>query len=704
MRNLFAAAFVLSAELFISSPVAAQVPGAAQSSGTGLPDQIGPAFGGVAVPAPGGGTGKGEVAVTTYHYDNLRTGWNNHEPTLTPANVNPDTFGLLSTIPLDDQVDAQPLLVPNQMIVKDGVRSKHDVVYVVTESNTVYAIDASGQLSPDQAILLSANLGSPVPRPFGCVNSGPNIGITGTPVIDLASRTLYVVAYVNGDNGPSYQLHALDLSDLSHKRLGLGRSNPRTIAASHVLTDDSTVEFEAQYQRQRVGLIELNGNVYAGFAGFCDFEANHTRGWLLEWNARTLAPLPANQLNNRRASTPPTNFFLSTIWMSGWGIAGHGTDLYFSTGNSDCVWYVSPVKCPDESTYDGVTYTNIQNSVVRISSNLTKIRGIYTPTNVLDLDHDDEDLGSGGVMLLPLHYGKSPVVAAASAKDGHFYLLDPLAMGTPIENPQLSPCWCGPSYFQGSDGISRIVTSHGQFVHTWQVQLSQSPHLIEEGLVAIAGSSTCTSVCLGFTGFFTAVSSDGTKPGTAIIWAVGRPGADPGDPTAVHLHAFDPVANSDKSLNELFSTTAGHWPNTGGNSNIVPVVANGRVYVASAFLDDQGTTRGQLAIFGLGGASATVAQKALHPSAVASLEGAHVVTGPIEEVSDSTLTLKTRAGKSVKVDISQAMKQRRVKGPLRVGQPFTVQASSLTAAGALLATSIAPAKGSFSEGVWPPDK
>ena len=127
------------------------------------------------------------VAVTTYHYDTLRTGWNNHETTLTATNF-PSTFGILQTVTLDDQVDAQPLIVPGQTIAG----GTHDVVYVATESNTVYGIDASSG-----AIILQRNLGSPVPAPLGCTNNGPNVGINSTPVIDLSANTLYVIAYVN---------------------------------------------------------------------------------------------------------------------------------------------------------------------------------------------------------------------------------------------------------------------------------------------------------------------------------------------------------------------------------------------------------------------------------------------------------------------------------------------------------------------------
>ena len=127
-------------------------------------------------------TGAPPISVTTYHYNNLRTGWNQNE-TLLNAAAFPSTFGVLATVALDDQVDAQPLLVPAQQIAG----GTHDVLYVVTESNSIYALDAN-----TGAILLNRNFGAPVPTPLGCGNNGPNVGITGTPVIDLAKGELFL--------------------------------------------------------------------------------------------------------------------------------------------------------------------------------------------------------------------------------------------------------------------------------------------------------------------------------------------------------------------------------------------------------------------------------------------------------------------------------------------------------------------------------
>src|ERR1700730_12076960 len=211
----------------------------------------------------GSAAAQSPVWVPTYHYDNLRTGWNSHETQLTLQNVTQSTFGIIGTAKLDDQVDAQPLIVPNQTIAG----GTFDVVYVATESNTIYAIDAS-----NGAILLSRNLGKPVAK-AGIAHNG----IQSTPLTDVAAQTLYLIVYVNGPPR-SYQLHALNLSDLTDKG-----GSPVTVAASHTLTNGSTFTFNATVQRQRPALLKANGIVYAGFGSFGDNNASITRGWVLGW-------------------------------------------------------------------------------------------------------------------------------------------------------------------------------------------------------------------------------------------------------------------------------------------------------------------------------------------------------------------------------------------------------------------------------------
>src|ERR1019366_8943309 len=157
-----------------------------------------------------------------------------------------------------------------------------------------------------------------------------------------------------------------------------------------------------------------------------------------------------------------------------------------------------------------------------------------------------------------------PFLAAAAGKDGRLFLFNPLSLTPPLSEQQSEACWCGPSLFMGSDGVNRIVASQGSTVRTWQVS-SPTPTLSLEGTATITSGQD--------PGFFTSVSSNGTTAGSAIIWAVSRPS----NTTSVNLYAF----SAGGTLTQLFSSPAGTWPNTGGNANIVPVVANGKVYVAS---------------------------------------------------------------------------------------------------------------------------
>jgi hypothetical protein len=603
--------------------------------------------------------GAAEVAVTTYHYNNLRTGWNEHETKLSASKF-PSKFGVLATVPLDDQVDAQPLLVPGLEI--NG--ATHDVVYVVTESNTVYAIDADSG-----AVLLSRNLGAPVPVPLGCGNNGPNVGITGTPTINRAANALYLIAYVNGSS-PSYQLHALALTTLADK------VPPTTVAASTMLTDGTTFSFNATYQRQRPALLEQNGTLYAGFGSFCDFDANHSRGWVIGFHASTLAPLAQATVNDTQA-TSPTDFFLSSVWMSGFGIAGSGSNIFFSTGNSDCNFYTNPESCPSQSTYNGVT--NVQESVLSVNSSLTTRNGVFTPSNVFYLDQADLDLGAAGVMLLPTLSGQN--LATIVSKDGRLWLLDSDSLGTYLDVEQLNNgCWCGPSFYTGSDGVNRVVSSAGNLVQTWQVALSPTPRLVAEASGTVQSS-------VQDPGFFTVVSSKGTAAGTAIIWAVARPS----DTTGLTLYAFSGTPQNG-SLPLLYSSPAGQWPNLGGNANLTPVVANGKVYVASYQA---------LMIFGANGTQVA-------PGLVAATEPAQLPAGATRRVSGRLtatdgprVTLRTRTGAYVHVDTASAEEAERVPKML-VGTAYTVLASTDPGSEDLQAIAITRAKPR--EGAWPPDR
>lgn len=382
-----------------------------------------------------GGAAEAQFNITTYHYDNLRTGWNPNETTLTQSSFS--SFGLLQTVSLDDQVDAQPLLVNNETI--NG--SQHNVLYVETENNSVYAIDAQSG-----AVLLQTNLGSPVPYydlPGGCNNNGPNVGISSTPVIDTATGALYLISYVQQNNISAYYLHALSLTTLQDMVA------PVLVAASGTLTNGAQYNFNAFASRQRAALLLSNGTIYAGFASFCDSAANESRGWVLGWQESTLAPLAANKLADTRKKSPD-NYFLTSVWMSGYGLAANSNgSVFFVTGNSD---------------YSGTTYnkvTNIAESAVEMSSDLSTVQSLFTPSDHASLDQSDTDFGAGGLMLLPQQPGSFPNLAAAAGKDGNLFILDADNLHKNLQTPNIGGCWCGPSYYQDGNGRGRIVASGG---------------------------------------------------------------------------------------------------------------------------------------------------------------------------------------------------------------------------------------------------
>jgi hypothetical protein len=486
-----------------------------------------------------------QYSVTMRQYDNGRTGWNSHETILTPANVNSTTFGLQHSVTLDANVYAQPLIVPGINFPVNGKAFLHTVAYVATENCTVYAIDAKMG-----TILVSRNFGPPGTNP----NGPALVGINSTGVIDTAAGTLYIMTYTQTASGPAYNLHALNLSTLADK------VPPALVSASHMLTDGSTFVFSAGLARQRPALLLANGNIYAGWGGYETLAAKaNTRGWVMGWQAGTLTPIAANQLFDTQA-TSPNNFFLASIWMSGAGLAADDEgNILFVTGNSD----------PAGTTYNGIT--DIQESVVKLSSDLTTVLDVFTPDNQPTLDMHDTDFGAGGVMVLPDQPGAIPHLAVAAGKDGNMYLMNEDSLGGHSSSTNnvlgtyaIGPCWCAESYF--NNGKAFVVSSGGTQVMLWRVHTSPSPSL------TLAKSSPVLPIRNG--GFFTTVSSNGAL--TPIIWAIVV------DPTSTKLSllAFDPETGSNTvPMTQLFSAPAGTWQT--GRAFLVPAVQNGRVFVVS---------------------------------------------------------------------------------------------------------------------------
>jgi len=593
--------------------------------------------------------------VVTQHYDVQRTGWNSQETVLTASNVNSAAFGLLHSVAVDDEVDAQPLLLTNQPI--SGVQGNRTVVYVATEGNTIYAIDTSSG-----AVLLQSNFGTPVPQSaFGnCNNNTAHVGINSTPVIDRAAGRLFVITYTSDGGVPTYRLHALSLTTLADA------IPPVVVAASHTLTDGTTYTFQASKNRQRAALLEAHGNIYVGFSSFCDFFANVSRGWVLGWKASTLTPLAANQLNDKWAKNPNNAFgFLSSVWMSGNGLAASPNGgIFFVTGNSA------------NGSYDSVN--NLSESVVNVSSDLTHVTDFFTPSNANTMT--DLDFGSGGVLLIPTLAGPTNL-AVALGKDGRMFLMNQTNLGqfTPggpdkvLGTFPISACWCAESFFKRSDGVGRVVSSAGNTIIIWKIQTAPSVTLVmERTLPAIASGQD--------PGFFTSVSSNRNQVGTAVIWAVSRPTNT--NPANVLLYAFNPATGS-----LLFSANAGTWPNP-GNANIVPVVANGQVFVAS---------NQQLAIFG----PITPGTKLAAPiSTAASQTPKGKVSGWIVQINGTELVLRKRNGVHVTIDAKPAQDASQ-SVPIGMEEAVTAE-GNYDAQGVLHAQTIARAKDN--RDLWPPDR
>jgi hypothetical protein len=310
------------------------------------------------------------VNILVQHNDLARTGANIAETILTPANVNPTNFGLFFTDSVDAQVYAQPLYVEN---LKIG-GGTHDVVFVCTESNTVYALDADTA----GVTYWKTNLGAPFVS--GCEDLLPVVGITSTPVIDLNSGTIYVDTTLAA--GPAQKLHALDITTGKEKFGG-----PVTLAAP---------QFDASLNRQRTGLLLLNSVVYICFSSYCDAGSYH--GFVLGYNATNFSQM--HVFNDTLTGTQ------GGIWSGGLAPAvDTNGNIYIMTGNGD---------------FDGTN--NFGTTMIKLSSSLS-VLDYATPSNWMDLSASDLDLGSGGPVLVPPHY------AAGLGKDGTMYLADINNMG-----------------------------------------------------------------------------------------------------------------------------------------------------------------------------------------------------------------------------------------------------------------------------------
>src|SRR5215471_13660386 len=347
------------------------------------------------------------VAVLTQHNDLARTGANLNETQLTISNVNTNQFGLVVTRPVDDQIYAQPLVMTNVNIPGQGLRN---IVIVATVNDSVYAFDADdvSVTAPYwQVSFLAPGIVAPrntdMTTPCGTyLDFSGNIGIVGTPVIDPATGTLYVVARTK-ESGPSFvqRLHALDVAT------GAERSNsPVVITGSVPGTGDGNVAglitHDPLRQNQRAGLALVNGVVYICWAAHCDWTPYH--GWVIGYDASTLQRLVVYN------DTP--NGYDGGIWMSGQApAADENGNLYLATGNG---------------AVDTSGTVNRGESFLKLTRSGTNLDVVswFTPYNWMNLEGSDLDLGSAGLLLIP---GTS--LALSGGKQGVLYLVNRDNMG-----------------------------------------------------------------------------------------------------------------------------------------------------------------------------------------------------------------------------------------------------------------------------------
>jgi hypothetical protein len=527
----------------------------------------------------------------TEHFENARTGWNPFETTLTVANV--PLLKQLFTLPVDGQVYAQPLYMHHVNIPDLGV---HNVLYVATENDSVYAFDADNK----SAFLWKRVLLPPGETPLGagdiegCDNVAPKIGITSTPVINCGTYTLYVATKTKRVAGGSttfhHYLHALDIATGDDKP-----GSPVEISASYPGNGQpndghGNVLFSKQWQMNRPGLLLLNGIVYLGFGAHCDYHAGEYHGWVMGFDSITLAHLSTfcTTPDVVPDSNPPGDF--GGIWQGGIGLAADPQGfIYCTVGNA-----------PLTANIGGRDYGD---AVLKLTKTLA-VASWFTPADQPQLLANDIDLGSGGVLILPDRTGPGnhPNILVTLGKDGNIMVLDranlggytgpaanntfganPNAVQTLLIRPGIQPgdqagVWGGPAYYYGGgQGAFLYYCGNGSALTAFSYQNGNlTPAIVggnpNQGTENFPSDGGTTPV----------VSSNSEIPGSAVVWAVARRNG----PGVVSLWAYDATNLRTK----LFAHDVGPWANDHGGAFIEPTVVRGKVYVGSD---------NQISVFGL---------------------------------------------------------------------------------------------------------
>jgi hypothetical protein len=507
------------------------------------------------------------TGVLTQHNDLNRTGWNNQEKILSAKNVKAGSFGKIFTRTVDDQIYAQPLVMLDVDLPSIG---KKNIVFVATVNNTVYAFDAD-----------SAN----VPAPYWEVNLSPagsraikntdmtgacgggyrdfsgNMGIVGTPVIDPATNTLYVVSRsVNTSNNTYKQfLHAIDIFTGAEKA-----NSPKLITAQVSGSGDGNVggkiNFDPQKQNQRSGLLLLNGVVYITYASHCDWGPYH--GWIIGYDKTTL-----NQTSVYNTTPEGYN---GGIWMSGAAPAADDTgNIYAAVGNGSI---------GIDNNFSALT--NRSESALKLtpSGSTLLVSSFFTPKNISALEASDLDFGVTEVLLIP---GTNR--AMTGCKDGRIYVLDRDNMGgfnANINNVIQTIDLGTNAHLRSSLGYYK--GSANEFVYSWSENALLKAFPFDRNLNQFNLNNTISSGVQGPSGnngAVLAVSSDGAIDSTAILWASYASNGDANQSVRPGiLRAF--YAND--ITKELWNSSiyANDVPGNYAKFNC-PTVVNGKVYLAT---------------------------------------------------------------------------------------------------------------------------
>jgi hypothetical protein len=510
----------------------------------------------------GGGPGPGPASaidVITYHYDNQRTGQNLNETTLTLMNVNSTSFGKKGEFLVDGKVDAQPLYLSQVTI---GGQKKN-VLYVATEHGSVYAFDAdsiNGNTSTPLWKVSTLGSGETPSDNRGCNQVSPEIGIAATPVIDRTRNAIYVVAM--SKNGSNYfqRLHALNLSTGAELFGG-----PKTITATYPGTGDGSsggnVIFDPAQYKERPGLLEINGTIYTTWSSHCDIRPYTS--WVMAFGADTLSQTSVLNLVPNGSD--------GGIWMSGTAPAADSAgNIFFLEGNGTFDTTLTASGFPSNK--------DCGNCFVKLSTGGgLALADYFTPHNTVAESNADEDLGSGGAILLPDVKdagGATKHLAVGAGKDSIIYVADRDNMGKFNAN-------ANQIYQEISSQLGGQVFSMPAYfnntVYFGAVNDALKAFPIASGKLAGTPSSQTTHA-FGYPGTTPSVSANVSANG--IVWAIENNGAV--------LYAYD-AADLTKELYDSNQAANGR-DHFSGNKFITPMVANGRVYVG---------TSNSVAVFGL---------------------------------------------------------------------------------------------------------